>query len=250
MIHVNAGYLFSLNHARLVVLMATVYSIYCVKVRVGWHGVFLSINLAFLSNDVLSYLLQCCDNVNESTPSTEQKESESATGDEYLGDSEFSSPCEEPEKVESCKSSNKPPVASSIIVEKKELSTSKVVREEATSVDEMKRIMSSADHYEALGFPRQKKIDAMILKKEYRKKVCAVYSNACSSDCMNFSEHNWNIYYAIYYVCLASIGFILSSLIILLFQLRLGTLEMECFNLILFVSCSLNKSPKSMPLYG
>lgn len=202
--------------------MATLYSIYCVKVRVGWPGVVLSINLAFFSNDVLSYLLQCCDNVNESTPSTEQKEAESATGDEYFGDSEFSSPCEEPEKVQSCKSSNKPPAASSIIVGKKELSTSKVVREEATSMDEMKRIMSCADHYEALGFPRHKKIDAMILKKEYRKKVCAVYSNACSSDCMNFSKHNWNIYYAIHYVSLASTGFILWSLIILL-----GTLEME-----------------------
>ncbi|KAB2032615.1 hypothetical protein E1A91_D05G397000v1 [Gossypium mustelinum] len=36
------GYLFSLSHARLIVLIATAYS---VKVRVGWIGVFLSINL-------------------------------------------------------------------------------------------------------------------------------------------------------------------------------------------------------------
>ncbi|OWM88535.1 hypothetical protein CDL15_Pgr002302 [Punica granatum] len=168
------GYLFSLNHARLVVLMATLYSIYCVKVRVGWLGVLLSINLAFFSNDVLSYLLQCCDNISESTQSTEQKESETLTEDEYSGDSEFSSH-EEPEKVQSCKSSSKPPASSSIINKQKESSTSTVVREETTSLDEMKRIMSSADHYESLGFPRHKKIDAMILKKEYRKKAMLVH---------------------------------------------------------------------------
>ncbi|KAK4804380.1 hypothetical protein SAY86_004197 [Trapa natans] len=170
------GYLFSLNHARLVVLLATLYSIYSVKVRVGWPGVLLSINLAFFSNDVLSYLLQCCDNVNESSGSTEQKESESASGDEYFGDCEFSSPCEEPENVQQpCKSSGKLPVSSSVIDEKKELSTRKVVGEDATSLDEMKRIMSCANHYEALGFPRHKKIDAMVLKKEYRKKAMLVH---------------------------------------------------------------------------
>lgn len=175
MIYVNAGYLFSLNHARLVVLLATLYSIYSVKVRVGWPGVLLSINLAFFSNDVLSYLLHCCDNVNESSDSTEQKGSESLTGDEYFGDCEFASPCEEPEKVLPCKSSNKLPASSSIIDEKKELSTRKVIREEATSLDEMKRIMSCTDHYGALGFPRHKKIDATALRKEYRKKVFCLF---------------------------------------------------------------------------
>ncbi|KAK4439616.1 hypothetical protein Salat_0296500 [Sesamum alatum] len=59
------GYLFSLNHARLVVLMATLYAMYCVKVRVGWLGVFLAINLAFLSNDVLNYLTNGVDNLSE-----------------------------------------------------------------------------------------------------------------------------------------------------------------------------------------
>ncbi|MFS7947614.1 hypothetical protein Hanom_Chr06g00550321 [Helianthus anomalus] len=35
----------------------------------------------------------------------------------------------------------------------------------------MKRIIACADHYEALGLLRYKKIDAAFLKKEYRKKV-------------------------------------------------------------------------------
>ncbi|TYH52177.1 hypothetical protein ES332_D09G009600v1 [Gossypium tomentosum] len=32
---IAGGYLFSLSHARLIVLIATAYSVYCVKVRVG-----------------------------------------------------------------------------------------------------------------------------------------------------------------------------------------------------------------------
>ncbi|KAI6687067.1 hypothetical protein NL676_023895 [Syzygium grande] len=95
---VIGGYLFSRSHARLVILMATIYAIYCVKVRVGWHGVFLSINLAFFSNDVLAYLVQCCDNISETRHSEEQKESETLTEDEFSGECEFSTLNEEPEK--------------------------------------------------------------------------------------------------------------------------------------------------------
>ncbi|RWR83718.1 DnaJ domain-containing protein [Cinnamomum micranthum f. kanehirae] len=47
-------YVFSLNHARLVILMSTIYAVYCVKVRVGWLGVFLSVNLAFFSNELFN----------------------------------------------------------------------------------------------------------------------------------------------------------------------------------------------------
>ncbi|KAL5736771.1 hypothetical protein ACOSP7_031235 [Xanthoceras sorbifolium] len=168
------GYLFSLNHARLVVLMATMYAIYFVKVRVGWLGVFLAINLAFLSNDVLNYLLQWCDNISENSHFEEQKESETVTEDEYSGECEYSIPADEPEKLHSCKSSSKP-ASTSVISNQKESSCSKVVREESSSVDEMKRILNSMDHYEALGFPRHKKIDAIVLKKEYRKKAMVVH---------------------------------------------------------------------------
>lgn len=166
----NAGYLFSLNHARLVVLMATIYAIYCVKVQVGWHGVILSINLAFFSNDALNYMLQWCDNVSESTHFEEQKQSEEVIEDDFSGECEYSIPTEESEKVHSCKSSSKP-VTSTVIDDPKESSPSTVAKEEINSAVEMKKILDSIDHYEALGFPRHKKIDAAILKKEYRKKV-------------------------------------------------------------------------------
>ncbi|XP_057487657.1 uncharacterized protein LOC130773744 [Actinidia eriantha] len=169
------GYLFSLSHARLVVLMATIYSLYCVKVRVGWLGVFLSVNLAFLSNDVFNYLLQWCDNLSESTHVEEQKESESFTEDDFSGECEFSVPIDEPEKLPSCKSSIKTPATSSIINKQKESSGKQVVREDAISINEMERILNCMNHYDALGFPCHKKIDATLLKKEYRKKAMLVH---------------------------------------------------------------------------
>lgn len=173
----TAGYLFSLNHARLVVLMATVYALYCVKVQVGWFGVFLSINLAFLSNDLLNYLLLLCDNVSENSHVEEQKEPETVTEDEFSGGCEYSIPTEEPEKLHSCKSSSKSAATASVINSQKESFCSKVVKEETNSIDEMKRILNSTDHYETLGFPRQKKIDATVMKKEYRKKVYLAFGD-------------------------------------------------------------------------
>ena len=171
------GYLFSQNHARLVVLMATIYAIYCVKVRVGWHGVFLSINLTFFSNDILNFLLQWCDNVRESTQFEEHKETETVLQDEFFSEEcEFSIPADESEKVQSCKSSSKPAASASVVNNQKESSARKVVVEvETSSADEMKRILDSGGHYEALGFPRHKRIDVAILKKEYRKKASSTF---------------------------------------------------------------------------
>lgn len=152
--------------------MAALYASYCVKVRVGWLGVFLSINLAFLSSDLLNFLLQWCDNMSESTHFEEQKPSERVMGDDFSEECEYFVPTSESENMHSCKSSSEPPLISSVTNIHKESTVSKVVREEKFSVDEMKRILSCADHYDALGFPRHKMIDTNILKKEYRKKVC------------------------------------------------------------------------------
>nr|DAD37199.1 TPA_asm: hypothetical protein HUJ06_007840 [Nelumbo nucifera] len=171
-----AGYLFSLNHARVVVFMATLYAFYCVKVRVGWLGVFLSINLAFLSNDVFNYLLKGCDNASDGANFEEHKESEPIIGDDnFSTDSEHSVPTGEAEDLHSCKSSSKQSTASSFVNTCKESSTSRVAMVDTSSVDEMKRILNSTDHYEALGFPRHKSIDALLLKKEYRRKAMLVH---------------------------------------------------------------------------
>lgn len=171
----ESGYLFSLNHARVVVLVATVYAMYCVKVRLGWPGVVLSMNLAFLSNDMFIYLLQWCDSVSEKTQTEEAKKPETVVEEEFPGEFEYSSvpPVEEAEKkVHENKSANKPASPSTVVSNLKEDSNVTVVNIETDSADEMKRILRSLNHYEALGFPRHQKMDAAVLKKEYRKKVC------------------------------------------------------------------------------
>lgn len=174
--------------------MASIYGIYCVKVQAGWFGVFLSINLSFFSNDALNYMLQWCDSVRESTPFEEHKQPETILEDDLSRECAYSSPTDEPEKPYSCKSSStdsckssstdsckassthfckssSKPSTSFITYNQNESSASKVVKEQINSLDEMKRILNSSSHYEALGFPRHKKIDAVVLKKEYRTKV-------------------------------------------------------------------------------
>lgn len=169
----NVGYLFSLNHARLVVLMATLYAMYSVKVTVGWLGVVLAINLAFLSNDVLNYLIKWCDNLSESTHFEEHKAPDSFAEDDFSTECEYSSSGEvkgeEEEKLHSCKSASQPSSPSSFVEKPVESATKKVV---ASSMIEMERILNSGNHYEALGFPCQNRIDVLLLKKEYHKKVC------------------------------------------------------------------------------
>ncbi|KAF9588949.1 hypothetical protein IFM89_017628 [Coptis chinensis] len=169
------GYLFSLNHARLVVLMATAYSLYCVKVRAGWLGVFLSINLAFFSNDVLSYLLQVCDNESEDIPFEEQKTSEPVTEDEFSGDSEFSVPTDEAENLHSCKSSSSASATSAFLNIQKNSSTTRVIKADTSSLDEMKRIINSLDHYEVLGVCRSSILTSTFLKREYHKMAMLVH---------------------------------------------------------------------------
>ncbi|KAL9236524.1 hypothetical protein vseg_011182 [Gypsophila vaccaria] len=178
------GYLFSLNHARLVVLTATLYSIYSVKVRIGWVGPFLSVNLAFLSNDAFNYLLHWCDKLNESARSEEPKASEAFTEDNFSGECEYSFPSDDSEQQSASNSTEK--IAgkatsktilntTSVLNSKKESPPSQVILEDKSSLVEMNRILSCTNHYEALGFPRHKKIDAALLKKEYRKKAMLVH---------------------------------------------------------------------------
>lgn len=164
-----AGYLFFLNNARMVIFMTTLYALYLVKVRLGWHGVFLSLNLAFLSNDFLSYLFQVCQTAEASPHFDDEKESK-LNFEDYSGDAEDFSHASEPEKVSSNKSSGR----NSSSTSGRNSSSSNVDVKPATSVsgnvkigsyplDEMKRILNSSDHYEALGFPRHKRIDVGVL---------------------------------------------------------------------------------------
>ncbi|KAL5977380.1 hypothetical protein ACLOJK_021726 [Asimina triloba] len=154
--------------------MGTAYALYCVKVRAGWLGVFLSINLACLSNDVFTHMLQVYDRASEGVHVEEHKESE-AIPEDFSGDCDYSTPTNDSENVSSCKSSSKAPSTSNFVNIQKDSSVSKVVKMELSSTDEMKRIMKSSDHYEALGLARNKNIDVAVLRKEYLKKAMLVH---------------------------------------------------------------------------
>ncbi|KAF5815141.1 putative DnaJ domain, cleavage inducing molecular chaperone, Jiv, Chaperone J-domain superfamily [Helianthus annuus] len=191
------GYLFSRKHAQLVVLVATLYALHCVKVQVGWSGFLVSINLAFISNDALNCILKWCDELSEKTQFEEPNFPDSFVEDEIRPtESEFfdstdepekvnptdetekekAKPTVEPEKVQPCEPLSKKPDPTPVVINKpKESTPAAVVKTDVNAVNEMKRIIACADHYEALGLSRYKKIDAALLKKEYRKKAMLVH---------------------------------------------------------------------------
>ncbi|KAI3686117.1 hypothetical protein L1987_79789 [Smallanthus sonchifolius] len=175
LLFIVGGYVFSLNHARLVILMATIYALYFVKNQAGWSGVLVSINLAFLSNDALNCMIQWSDNMCEKSHFEEPKLPKSFVDDEFVSECEFSLPNDEPVKVHSYKSSTKPVATETVENTQKESLTIPVVKDDREAVNEMKRIISCLDHYEALGFSRYKKTDDVLVKKEYRKKAMLVH---------------------------------------------------------------------------
>ncbi|XP_062203712.1 uncharacterized protein LOC133905919 isoform X2 [Phragmites australis] len=176
MLLVAGGCMCSLKHARYVIPVLTAYSIYCVAVRVGWLGVFLTLNLSFLTNDLLNKLLQGHDYEG----STEERQFEEMKDSDPVMD-EFYRSCEfpaardsEPETVSSAKPYCSAPTQDVLHVQKEE-SPSKVVKSDSSSLDEMKRVMDGSTHYEVLGIPRNRSIDLTILKKEYKRMVLLVH---------------------------------------------------------------------------
>ncbi|KAL4200708.1 hypothetical protein AMTRI_Chr02g254910 [Amborella trichopoda] len=169
------AYLFSMSHTRLVIVMSTVYAVYCAQIRVGWFGVFLAINLAFVSDDLLNYLLQGYENANQNTE-FEEPTKPTVSMEDFSCDSEYSAPSGDGEEFSSPQSSSKmsysPP--NSVKVQR-DSAASKVVIADSGSLDEMRRIMNSSDHYQALGLYRNKNVDVPLLKKIYRKKAMLVH---------------------------------------------------------------------------
>ncbi|XP_010923686.1 uncharacterized protein [Elaeis guineensis] len=114
------------------------------------------------------------DGTNEGLQFKEQKNSEPVV-ENLSADAEYSLPTSEDENVASFKSSYTTFRASTVLNIQKEASSSKVIKVDSTSLNEMKRIMNSTSHYEVLGFHRNKSVDPKILKKEYHKKVLLVH---------------------------------------------------------------------------
>lgn len=175
MLLIVGGYVISLHHARVLIVFATVYAIYFVNVRAGLLGVFLSFNLAFISTNLLSKLHQGYDGVGDSANFEEQKEQEPVI-DDFSENCEYFSMENEAEKASPTKSSPcKTPTTPTILNIQKEAPFSKVLKAEPLSVDEMKRIVDSSNHYEAFGLPRYRSIDPLMLKKEYRRMAVLVH---------------------------------------------------------------------------
>ncbi|KAK1406904.1 hypothetical protein QVD17_38513 [Tagetes erecta] len=196
LLFIIGGYVFSINHARLVILMATIYALYFVKKQAGWSGISVSINLAFVSNDVLNCMIQLSDNLSEKSHFEEPEihksfvdneksfvdyektfvdDKKTFVDDEFVSESEFSLPNDETEKVHPYKSSTKPVATETVDDKQKEYLTIPLVKDGGEAINEMKRVISCLDHYEALGFSRYQKIDVVLLKKEYRKKAMLVH---------------------------------------------------------------------------
>lgn len=166
-----AGYVLSLNRAWFLILMAAAYAVYYVNARVGFCGVFLSLNLSFISNDILNKLQHGYNCNDEGIHVEEQNESEQVMED-FSVDNEYSCPGTETEDVTSSTSACTAPKAESVANTHKDASSSTVVVVESTSLDEMKRIMNCSNHYEVLGFRKNTNVDSKVLKREYHKKVC------------------------------------------------------------------------------
>lgn len=160
----------SLKHARYVIPVLTSYAIYSVAVRVGWLGVFLTLNLSFLTNDLLNKLVQGYEGSTEESQFEDMKDSDPVM-DEFYRSCEFPPvPDSEPETVSSAKPYCSAPIQDVLHVQKEE-PPSKVVKSDSSSLDEIKRIMDGSNHYEVLGVPRNRSIDQKTLKKEYHRMV-------------------------------------------------------------------------------
>lgn len=164
-----SGYLLFLNRARVLVFMVAAYCVYSVYARVGWIGTLLSANLAFLSNDLLVGFLRGYERAREASQDEETRRPE-PPADDFPEDCEFSPSAGQPEDVDPVKPCRASASESAVKMEKS-CSPSKAVKSDLGSLEEMRRIMGSLNHYETLGFPRSRAIDLAVLKKEYRRKV-------------------------------------------------------------------------------
>lgn len=142
-----------LKHERIALLITTVYSVYCAWLYVGWLGLLVAFNLAFISSDVLIYVLKKSIDQQSRSNSFEQRAG-------MHGQPGFAN--DEPMQASSSENGPGPSSDRNAGVP----STSGV-----DSEDEIVRLLNCSDHYSAMGFTRYQNIDVSILKREYRKKV-------------------------------------------------------------------------------
>ncbi|XP_078433484.1 uncharacterized protein LOC144704817 isoform X2 [Wolffia australiana] len=167
MLFIAGSYLLCLSRARALVLFISVYCVYSVYTRAGWIGIFLTANLAALSNDLLVGFLQGYEQASKATLDEETK----AQDPPVTEDSDIPS---QSDGANSAKPCIKPCVKDAI--KEKTCSPINLAKSELGPQEEMKRIMRSLNHYETLCvFQTPAAIDLTTLKKEYRRKAVLVH---------------------------------------------------------------------------
>ncbi|XP_057834341.2 uncharacterized protein LOC131044885 isoform X1 [Cryptomeria japonica] len=169
-----AGIIFALNREHIALLITILYSIYCAKCHVGWLGIIISMNLAFISGDILIYILKSGANESkgkgfaQQTGATNGGTRSSANGSGFGGSSEQGN-------FASYRSFGESSQSSQSVDSHASPSTSGLGGGDLTSEEEVIRLLDSPDHYAVLGFSRYDNIDVAVLKREYRKKAMLVH---------------------------------------------------------------------------
>lgn len=161
MLHKSAGLAFILGRDRFSLFILSAYSAYCAWNYVGWLGLLLSLNLSFISSDVILYFLRNV--INEQGRPTfpdqaARRQSQPSSSPNGSVHATFS------ETVAGPPSDRSPGVASTSGTDP-----------EMTSEDEVVRLLNCSDHYAALGLTRYGDVDVSFIKREYRKKVSGRY---------------------------------------------------------------------------
>ncbi|KAF4354312.1 hypothetical protein G4B88_007441, partial [Cannabis sativa] len=159
---VLGGLAFALSCERVALFISTVYSVYCAWTYVGWFGVLVAFNLAFVSSDILIYFLK--NNINQSRSaegSTEQTPGMQGQQGFFNSDQTHSSAFETGPGFSADRSPGAPSTSGT--------------DSETTSEDEVVRLLNCTDLYSVLGLARYENVDVSLLKREYRKKAMLVH---------------------------------------------------------------------------
>ncbi|CAN0855252.1 Chaperone protein DnaJ, partial [Linum grandiflorum] len=157
-----SGLTFLSSHESLALLITTTYSVYCAWGYVGWLGLLLALNLAFISSDILVYFLK--NNIHRHRRS--DGSFENSAGPQDIPNFPNGEPFQPgfTESVPGASEDRSPGVASTSGTDS-----------ELSSEDEVIRLLNCTDHYSALGLSRYENVDVTLLKKEYRKKAMLVH---------------------------------------------------------------------------
>lgn len=159
-----AGMAFAFSHERIALFVATAYSIYCAKHYIGWLGLFVGLNISFISSDILINFIRNNPRDQESVPHDRFTQSQSRAN-HFHGDHAQSSPMSDASQPRASRAEERNAGAPSTSGSETEL----------TSEDEVARLLNCSDHYSALGFTRYENIDVLLLKREYKKKAMLVH---------------------------------------------------------------------------